>query len=400
MQNQIIAVTIFLLSGSLSSTYFQPYITIFELILFVFILTLMALNLSEKKQKKDTNLFRIVLILSLVILISMINSLFLQSQSLFTALNNHFKSILAILILSNMSSLKNRYSYKLILRYLEILTFVTLFSFTLTQTIIENQIIIVKGALSGKSHVYEIRNIGSIFFVFFGIFRVNHFVRNFDFKSFFLATAFLSYPMVYQNSRILIIALAIVACFGLFSSSRKFRQKALFIGSMMAAVFLCSYLIGGSDSFIQSKIKSINSAATLVLTGNSEGSNIGTSIRALEFQRAFNVFKSNYLLGTGSIGSSWGTSGDTYFYSSDIGILGIILEVGVLGFLLLVYVLRRVYIIFNKTSYELRLFFICLLIINITTGFLYFELLPTVMILVLALIKIAENDSMDSCILL
>lgn len=336
----------------------------------------------------------------MVILISMINSVFLLSQSLFSVLNNHFKSILAILILLNLSSLKNRLSYNSIIKHLEILTLAALFSFTLTQVISENQTIIVKGALSGKSHVYYIRNIGSILFVFFGILRVNHFVRKFDFKSFFLASAFLSYPLVYQNSRILIIAMAIVACIGLFRSSNKFRQKAMFVGCLLAVVFFCSYLIGGSDSFIQNKMRSINSAITLVLTGNSTGSNIGTSIRLLEVERAFNVFKSNYLLGTGSIGSSWGTSGDTYFYSSDIGILGIILEVGVLGFLLLGYVSSRIYIISNKTTVELHFFFIILFIVNITTGFLYFELLPTVMILVLALIKIGENDSLDSRILL
>lgn len=401
MKNQFIAITIFLLSGSLSSTYFQPYIIFFELILFAFMIIFTVSNGSIKKQKKrDINLSRTVLVLSIVILISMLNSLFKLNQNLFSILNNHFNAIFAVLILSKLRCIMYRVSYKSILRHLEVITFIALICFTLIQVFSASQIILVKGVLSGKSHVYYISNIGSIFFVFFGIFRVIHFVSYFDFKSLLTALVFLSYPLVFQNSRILIIALITVAMFALIRSSNRVRQKAIFFSVIMVFILFFFYLIEGSNGFIKNKMSSINSATNLVLTGNSKDASVGTSIRLIEAGRAINTFKSNYMLGTGSIGSSWGTSGETYFYSSDLGILGIILEVGVLGFLLLMFVYKRIHLIFNKSSVELRYFFNILLVVNITTGFLYFEMLPTVMILALAIIQKQEDDSMDSGLLL
>jgi len=401
MRNKIVAVIILLLSGSFSSTVIQSYVILFELLLFIYILTNLLLTLGSKMQRiKYDDIIRPLITFSTVIGISMINSIFVLKQSLFTMLNNHFDSILGLLFLVIMTYNKKKFSYSSILRHLEVMTLILVMVFILIQTTSQNEIVMVKGALSGIEHTYNIQNIGSILFVFFGIRRFLYFVKCFELKSLFLAFLYLGYPIVFQNSRILIISLALVAFFSLFRAPKRVQQKGILLCTSVVVLLFSLYYFGGPKGFVQTKYSSLKSAITLVFTGEELGAEVGTSIRILEMKQALTSLKNRYLLGTGSIGNSWGTSGENYFYSSDIGILGIVLEVGLIGLLLLVTAFLGVYRVFKVSSTELKYFFHLLLLINLTTGYLYFELLPTLTFLSLAIIKTSQDDSMDNSILL
>jgi len=191
------------------------------------------------------------------------------------------------------------------------------------------------------TYTYNLYSLGPAFIPWTGMYYLAKYKETAKAKYLLLFFLFISYIVVMQNARAFTLALLLcVIIFYLREFSLKGKWKLGF--SIFVLLFISSILILAIpqlNNFFSDKVESFQAA--LGAASGKEVEEVSANARLLEVNIAYTYIQDYYLLGVGFLkGNTTEKNISSYFFASDIGLVGIVFNYGLIGLLLIGYQLK------------------------------------------------------------
>jgi hypothetical protein len=312
----------------------QAIITKFLLILallFLFIYFILFENYKVKNLKKSY-----LIILFLFPLLYAIRSNYLFDQSLIDGLKTNFvffEFLIFIYIYYYFKHNKNAlFTLNRSIISLAWLSFIILVPIKIIYPDLEFNLTSFDGT---REYIFKSYSMSSPFIVwaaFVYLFKYNLSNKG---KFLFYASLLFSFYIIFFNARIFILTLFIIMLIYYFKELKKILKLKLVVSLIVTLIlfFVVSIFYSPLKIVILEKINLISQVFY-----NEESTDLSTKFRFIQYDNAMKLVKKHYLLGVGVLSPEKLklVVGD-YFYSSDIGLMGVIFNYGFLGLIILSY---------------------------------------------------------------
>ena len=172
--------------------------------------------------------------------------------------------------------------------------------------------------------------IGFFYYAFLGF-------RNESSRHWLLSAPFLGYLIAFHGGRSMILSVIVAFIFFTFRWGSSRRRLSFFPKLIAISIISLGIIYVINADFLVSTIGKFGDAFTVILSGEETG-DASANARIGETALVMPFILKNWLIGSGSISHSWngGYEGvlGSYFFPSDIGILGVIFMYGLVGVVL------------------------------------------------------------------